>query len=147
MIQTIEKTKCCGCTACYSACPRKAITMKEDFEGFLYPYVTSDLCIGCGLCNKACPIENPPHVDGYDREAFAIRAKEPEILKNSTSGGFISPLAKWIWNRNGVVCAAIYDNDLEIAHVCAEKLGGVLLFRGFAVPNMFRADWTIVLRK
>ena len=48
----IEKHKndCCGCAACASICPRKAITMKPDALGFLYPEVDDSLCIDCGRC-------------------------------------------------------------------------------------------------
>ena len=29
-----DKTLCCGCTACSLVCPKNAITMQEDEEGF-----------------------------------------------------------------------------------------------------------------
>lgn len=31
----LDKKDCCGCTACYNACPKKAIAMQADQEGFL----------------------------------------------------------------------------------------------------------------
>ena len=58
MLQIKDKVKCSGCTACYSICPKKAITMKEDEEGFLYPSINKSKCINCGLCEKVCPILN-----------------------------------------------------------------------------------------
>ena len=36
MITIKDKKDCCGCTACYNACPKKAIAMQADQEGFLY---------------------------------------------------------------------------------------------------------------
>lgn len=39
MLVITDKSKCCGCTACYNACPKSAISMQEDNEGFLYPTV------------------------------------------------------------------------------------------------------------
>ena len=30
----IGKDLCCGCTACYAVCPKSAIKMQEDEEGF-----------------------------------------------------------------------------------------------------------------
>lgn len=31
-----RKEECCGCTACYAICPKEAISMIEDEEGFEY---------------------------------------------------------------------------------------------------------------
>lgn len=52
------KSDCCGCTACYAVCPREAITMQEDEEGFLYPVINEEICIRCNQCQKVCPIKN-----------------------------------------------------------------------------------------
>lgn len=52
-----RKEECCGCTACYAACPKHAITMQEDEEGFLYPVVNDQKCAKCYLCLKVCPIK------------------------------------------------------------------------------------------
>ena len=32
-----KKENCSGCTACYAICPKEAISMVEDEEGFEYP--------------------------------------------------------------------------------------------------------------
>lgn len=42
MIQIKNKVDCCGCTACANICPKQAITMKPDPEGFLYPVVNEE---------------------------------------------------------------------------------------------------------
>ena len=34
-----KREDCCGCTACYAICPKDAITMIEDEEGFEYPQI------------------------------------------------------------------------------------------------------------
>ena len=53
----IEKKNCSGCSACYSVCPKRCITMVRDEEGFVYPELTSpNTCIDCKLCEKVCPI-------------------------------------------------------------------------------------------
>ena len=53
-----KKEECCGCTACFAICPVKAITMKEDEEGFLYPVIDEKKCIKCYKCMKVCPLKN-----------------------------------------------------------------------------------------
>lgn len=53
----ISKEDCCGCSACYSICPMKAIYMKEDECGFEYPYINGELCVSCYKCMKICPIK------------------------------------------------------------------------------------------
>lgn len=59
MIEITDKSSCCGCWACYNACPKHCITMVEDNEGFRYPKVNLDECIDCGVCEKVCPLLKP----------------------------------------------------------------------------------------
>lgn len=52
-----RKEECCGCTACYAICPKGAITMVEDEEGFEYPWVDESKCVGCRKCVEICPLK------------------------------------------------------------------------------------------
>lgn len=52
-----RKEKCCGCTACYSICPKQAISMQPDEEGFDYPVIDEEKCVRCEMCLKVCPIK------------------------------------------------------------------------------------------
>lgn len=49
-----KKEQCCGCTACYARCPKHAIEMIRDEEGFLYPHIDEKKCIRCYACVNAC---------------------------------------------------------------------------------------------
>lgn len=51
------KEECCGCSACFSICPKQAIIMIEDEEGFDYPLIDNNKCIRCKLCLKICPMK------------------------------------------------------------------------------------------
>lgn len=57
-MDVINKNDCTGCMACMNICPRKAINIYEDNEGFKFPKINQDLCINCGLCKKVCPVIN-----------------------------------------------------------------------------------------
>ena len=52
-----SKKQCCGCSGCFSICPKHAITMTDDMEGFKYPVIDYGKCISCLLCQKVCPID------------------------------------------------------------------------------------------
>lgn len=52
-----KKESCCGCYACYSICPKSAILMVEDENGFVYPKIDSERCIRCHQCVNICPIK------------------------------------------------------------------------------------------
>lgn len=54
----IQKENCCGCTACFAICPREAISMCPDEEGFEYPYIDQERCIHCYMCINVCPIKD-----------------------------------------------------------------------------------------
>ena len=57
MITIQNKAECCGCTACYAICPKEAISMVEDEEGFEYPQIDESKCVRCHQCIKVCPIK------------------------------------------------------------------------------------------
>ena len=54
----VSKDECCGCSACYSICPRNAIQMLPDEEGFLYPHIETEKCVRCNLCLSVCVFKN-----------------------------------------------------------------------------------------
>lgn len=100
MIQIKSKLDCCGCTACASSCPKSAITMVPDEEGFLYPKIDMRRCIECGACERACPILNKKTVISEKTEGYIIRIKDNKILYESTSGGAFTALADYILKQN-----------------------------------------------
>ena len=123
MIEINENNKrsCCGCTACMNICPVKAIERKPDEEGFLYPIVDKEKCINCGLCEKTCPIINKKISKEKIKNAYAIRAKDKNILQNSTSGGFFTPIANWIIKNDGVAIGVGFGKEKRIEHIIVTK--------------------------
>lgn len=56
-----QKEECCGCSACFAICPKDAISMVEDEEGFEYPKVNENRCVCCYQCIKVCPMKMRKH--------------------------------------------------------------------------------------
>ena len=74
----LSKNQCCGCTACYSICPKNAIQMQGDEKGFLYPTVDENLCVKCQMCVKVCDFqgtEEVNHLDIKDNLIYAVKSK------------------------------------------------------------------------
>lgn len=118
MIKITEKKRCCGCSACKNACPVDAIEMKADEEVFLYPNVDTKKCIQCGLCEKVCPVLNNEKYKKSEisPKAYIFRVNDKGTLKESTSGGFFTPIAEYVLNNNGVVFGVGYDNNFKVIH-------------------------------
>ena len=129
MIDIKDKSQCCGCWACYNACPKHCIEMIEDEEGFRYPHVDTDKCIDCGLCEKVCPLLKP-QMDDTLPESFVVQQKDAEVLRRSTSGGFFTAISKWAIDQGGVVFGAAFGEDMELRHSYAETLEDCKKFRG-----------------
>ncbi len=116
MVNIVGKNDCCGCTACYNICPERCITMQPDVEGFLYPYIDEEKCINCNMCKKNCPILGHKTVEKEEPNAFVIRTKNQKDLMVSTSGGFSTPLAHWVFSQGGSVWTASYDEEWNVVH-------------------------------
>ena len=120
MINIIDKTKCTGCSACYSACPVNAIDMKPDKQGFLYPIVNNN-CIECRRCEYICPIINPVQEKEFPQKAFLLQHKDVEVLRDSSSGGAFTAIASQVILDGGVVFGASYDSEFSVCHRYVDK--------------------------
>ena len=130
MISITHKENCCGCTACASVCPKGAIVLKEDSEGFFYPSVDRDLCVDCGLCEKVCPFLHSPSSSSVPQGVYAAKCRDEELRKQSSSGGVFSLLAYSVLDEGGVVFGARFDERWEVCHGYAETREELSSFRG-----------------
>lgn len=76
-----NKKTCCGCSACASICPKGAIEMKPDDQGFIYPVINPNLCVSCGACKKVCAYQNENSLHEPVR-AYAAVNKNRNSLQN-----------------------------------------------------------------
>ena len=133
MIKVTDKSKCSGCTACYAVCPHRAISMKADALGFLYPEVDMDICTDCGLCERKCDFVSAKLSSKSFPEklpVYAARNADPKVLESSQSGGVFPALAKAVISVGGVVYGAAFRHDFTVAHKRSADLKGCFAFRG-----------------
>ena len=122
MIQIKDKSNCCGCHACYQACPKQCIDMCLDNEGFLYPNVNKEKCIDCGLCEKVCPqLYKPNQVKNDNPIVFATYSKQESLRLRSTSGGVATMLAEYMYNQGAYICGAVYEEDFKVKLIVTRK--------------------------
>lgn len=121
MVELCSVEKCTGCGVCYNVCPKQAISMQADEEGFLRPSIDIGKCINCGLCRKVCPPLNP--VRKHSRVSYPIAAinKELDVLVRSSSGGMFSLLADWTFAHQGVVYGVVMDAEKHVFHTVARN--------------------------
>lgn len=127
-----EKQDCCGCTACINICPKSAISMTSDEEGFRYPQIDKTQCNECGLCKKVCAFQN-----GYDTaenfktpHVYAVKHRDEKVRMNSSSGGAFTAISDYILNLNGVIYGVAFDEKFNVIHQRAETMKETELFRG-----------------
>ena len=116
-----EPKLCTGCSACRAVCPRDAIGMTPDAEGFLRPEIDPGRCVRCGLCERACPVLRPGG-ERFPKRVLAMRAKDDSLRRRSSSGGVFSLLARRTLSRGGIAFGAAFDeSDWHVEHVAVES--------------------------
>ena len=131
MIDRLSEDQCCGCGTCKYVCPKNAISMIVNKEGFSFPNIDSSKCINCGLCEKKCPVINAKE-NTYPVYAKICRDTRDSVLKIGTSGSFTTSVMEYVFSNNGVVYGSIYDTDNVVRHIRCESTDVSLINR---LPN------------
>lgn len=134
---------CTGCTACAGGCPKDAISMVRDREGFAYPEIDPEKCVRCGRCTAICPMLHE-RAGGTVPAAFAAWNKDDKIRRDSTSGGVFSALADYVLEGGGVVYGAAMDGKQHLRHVACFRREDLWRMRG---AKYVQSDLTGVFRE
>lgn len=131
-----SKTKCCGCAACQYICPVNAISMRPDFEGFIYPEVNNDKCIGCNKCISVCSFKNDIQSlkyinDNSEPDCYAVVHKNQNVIRDSRSGGVFTAISDYVLEKHGVVYGAVtMSPEMTVVHRRADNKADRNLMRG-----------------
>lgn len=79
MIQLTKK--CTGCGACATVCPKNAIEIKLNKNGFYAPVINENKCINCGLCKSVC-------IDTIKDKAMGLNSNQNYIAASKNSNIF-----------------------------------------------------------
>ncbi len=130
MKNVIDKKSCTGCMACMNICPKKAIKIEYETDGFAYPKIEQSICINCGLCKKVCPVVHKLSENNRRVQAYACKNKNEIIRLKSSSGGIFTLIAEWILEQKGVVFGVKFNENLEVEHDYIETKEELEIFRG-----------------
>lgn len=150
-IINVNPDLCAGCGACSNSCPKKAISMVLNIDGFYAPLIDPDLCVNCGMCQNSCPIDNLARDKNPEPSCYALYIKNKHLLKESSSGGFFSILADFVRAKQGYVAGAAFNDNMELVlklfgpDESVDPLKGSKYLQ--ARPDRIYKDIRILLRK
>lgn len=118
---TMSRAHCCGCRACEQVCPKQAIRIEPDKEGFLYPYVNSELCVQCGCCISVCAFSQfQGSTSVRPLQTLIAKHQVDEIREHSRSGGVFVAISDRVLEMGGVVYGVSLDEKFQAVHTRAE---------------------------
>lgn len=111
------KSKCTGCLSCQNICPKNAIQIIIDEQGFWQPKILQKKCINCHLCHKSCPVyanlENTEKLSN----TYACWHKDNDKRQQSASGGLFTALMLQALNKDFYVVGATLTKELTTKHI------------------------------
>lgn len=128
--------ECTSCQLCGAVCPKGAIKIELNKDGFYRPIIEDELCIDCGVCTKVCykfdnhlQISQETNLEKYP--LYAAWSKDDELVKQTTSGGIGDLLARELLSEGYKVVGVVYnDSKVRAEHSIASSEAETIPFRG-----------------
>lgn len=129
-----NKKNCNGCGLCSALCKRRAICLRTDKQGFLYPIIDTTLCVDCKLCTNICPQKHPIRINNDMLQAYAMKHRDRQKLQYCTSGGAFIGIVEWFFQNMSqpVVYGCVLENSsrLKVVHNRCDNLSDCRRFNG-----------------
>ncbi|MBW2557920.1 MAG: polysaccharide pyruvyl transferase family protein [Deltaproteobacteria bacterium] len=112
----VKAGSCHGCGVCAAVCIQGAIEMHVFSPGIFQPVIDTDKCKRCGLCLDIC--SGKKHIGGESllgnvEKVWTGHSTNPEIRRNSASGGIVSGILVELMERGTLDGAVINVPDPE----------------------------------
>lgn len=132
-ISIFDLKSCYGCTACAAVCPKGAIKIIPNKEGFYYPSLEKEKCIECGVCLKVCNIDKTnikKVANNMPQQVYAAWSKDPSSVLKSTSGGVSYHIIKNFIHKRGIVYGVGWKDHLIASHIRTNSIEQIDNLRG-----------------
>lgn len=123
-------SECLGCMLCADVCPKKAITIKEDNNGYWLPYVDSSICVGCHACERKCQKVRKPVLVNKCEQPLKGWCIEDDIRRQSASGGIFSAIAINMLHKHHAVVYGATLQDNKVYHIGIENEADLHMLQG-----------------
>lgn len=104
-----DEKECTGCMACMSICPKKAIHVEDKITTYA-SIIDEDKCIGCNACYGVCQKNNEVKLQ-QPILWYQGWAKDENIRRKASSGGFATAISHAFIENGGYVCSCTYHLD------------------------------------
>lgn len=110
---------CCGCGACSAICPKGAITVQRNSEGFEHYFINRQICVKCGKCKTVCPMTNVEAAEIHKSYGlYSVENKSEQAIKASSSAGVGYAISKFGVKNRYHICGCVYDrNNAAARHI------------------------------
>lgn len=138
--------ECTSCQLCAAVCPKDAIKIVLNENGFYRPVVDELKCVDCGVCTKVCYkfdscIRMSSAEDLEKEPLYSAWTKDDTLIKETTSGGIADLLARQFIADGYKVAGVTYnDEKVRAEHTIAATVEGTIPFRGSKYIQSYTLD-------
>lgn len=130
-----KSTKSCtGCSACAVVCPKNAISVALNGEGFFSAVVDENKCVNCGICQTVCSrfLSSDTHTLSMEKCRVAgANSSTPHIQCTTTSGGIAYELSKWGIENGYRIFGIMYNYASDKAvGILVDSIEGLEILKG-----------------